>query len=493
MHLQLSHDDLTLEQVGLVLSSQVTELSVAAEAMLAVQRSYTYIQGKIEDDTSLYYGINTGFGSLCDVSIPKSDIQQLQLNLLRSHACGAGEEVPYPLVRLMLVLKIKNLIAGHSGVSVTLVEQLLSLYNNDITPLIYQLGSLGASGDLAPLAHLALPAVGEGRVRYKGLEMAAADALHIAGIEAHVLQAKEGLALINGTQFSAAYMSYAVLQSHRMIEMATNYAAVSIEAYACDHSPYEVYTHEVRRHSGQIEIAKQVYAWISTSKIRSACSSVQDPYAFRCVPQVHGASLTAVEHARAIILQEINAVTDNPNIFAEDDRIISGGNFHAQPLAMVLDYMALAIAELGSISERRIYKLINGDRDLPAYLADNPGLESGYMIAQYTAASIVSQNKQWCTPASIDSIVSSKGQEDHVSMAANAATKCYRIIDNVWQVLAIELMIAVRAIEYRAPLRPSPSTQRLVDKYRATIPRVKGDHIIHDHMQAALAFVRAEV
>lgn len=490
MLLQLSHDDLTLDHVAMILRGEVTELSVSPHAMDVVARSFRYVQEKIHEDEVLYYGINTGFGSLCNVSIPKSDIQQLQLNLLRSHACGAGEEVPYSIVRLMLVLKIKNLIAGYSGVSQALVQQLINLYNHDITPIVYQLGSLGASGDLAPLAHLALPAVGEGRVRYRGLEMTAIDALHIAGLVQHTLQAKEGLALINGTQFSAAYMCHAVLHGRHMISTATQYAAMSMEAYACDHSPYEVYTHKVRRHSGQIAIAQQVHAWIESSDISIPGTSVQDPYSFRCVPQVHGASLAAVEHASAILLQEINAVTDNPNIFAQDDRIISGGNFHAQPLAMVLDYLAIAIAELGSISERRIYKLINGDRGLPPYLADNPGLESGYMIAQYTAASIVSQNKQLCTPASIDSIISSKGQEDHVSMAANAATKCYRIIDNVWQVLAIELMIGVRAIEYRAPLRPSHSTADLVKRYRAVIPQVVGDHIIHDHMQQALAFAK---
>lgn len=491
MHLELSHDDLSLEEVSHFLTGAITKISVSVVAYEAVQQSYTFVQNKVAAGGSLYYGINTGFGSLCNVAIPQKDINQLQLNLLRSHACGAGEEVPGQLVRLMLVLKIKNLIAGYSGVSPALIKQLVHLYNHEITPIVYQQGSLGASGDLAPLAHLALPAIGESKVRYRGLEMLASEALHIAGLEPHTLEAKEGLALINGTQFSAAYMCYAVINGIQLIDRATEFASVSIEAYSCDHAPYLPFSHIIRRHAGQISIADRVYDWIADTAIQGSSVNVQDPYAFRCVPQVHGACHTAIEHARGIVLQEINAVTDNPNIFHLDDKIISAGNFHAQPLAMVLDYMGIAIAEMGSISERRIYKLINGDRQLPMYLADNPGLESGYMIAQYTAASIVSQNKQWCTPASIDSIVSSKGQEDHVSMAANAATKCYRIIDNVWQVLAIELMIGVRAIEYRQPMQPSTKTKALLRQYREIIPLVEGDHIVHDHMQQSLAFVRS--
>lgn len=491
MNSSISQADITIDVARLVLEGKVSSITLDSETYARIERSHAYVTDQIRTTDDLFYGINTGFGSLCDVEISKDQIEQLQVNLLRSHACGMGDRVPRAIVRLMLYLKIKSLGAGYSGVSVQLVDTLVAMYNHDILPLVYQLGSLGASGDLSPLAHLALPVIGEGSVEYMGKELTAADAFSLAGIPTHIMQAKEGLALINGTQFSAAYMCYEVIHAQRLLDHAVVIAAMSIEAYQCDLAPYEHYTHQIRRHDGQQAVAQQLYDILKDSPIIGVSRhAVQDPYSFRCTPQVLGSVMAAIDHASVIIAAEINAVTDNPNVFAEADRIISGGNFHAQPLAMVLDYLCIALAEIGGISERRTYKLINGDRGLPVYLTHNAGLESGYMIAQYTAAAIVSQNKQLCTPASVDSIVSSKGQEDHVSMAANAATKCYRVVDNVYRILAVELIVAVRAIECRQPLVSSEQTTAVCDAYRAIVSVSKGDYIVHQDMMAAEQFLR---
>lgn len=450
-----------------------------------------YLESRVSDPDSVIYGINTGFGSLCNIQISNENLEKLQENLVLSHACGMGDLVPEYLCKLIHLLKIFNLAHGCSGVRVELVQKLIDLYNAGITPVIYQLGSLGASGDLAPLAHLSLPLLGVGKVYLNGKMMDSKTALDIAGISPIVLKSKEGLALLNGTQFSLAYASIIVAEAKSIFILANKIAALSMDAYVCDISPFDHLLHDIRPHKGQLITAAQIHQLLSESGVRNIEKlSVQDPYSFRCVPQVHGASYQAISHAEEIINTEINSVTDNPNVFHEADKILSGGNFHAQPLALVLDYLAIAMAELGSISERRVYQLINGDRGLPAFLTKYPGLDSGFMIAQYTAASIVSQNKQYCTPASVDSIVSSMGQEDHVSMAANAATKAYKVLQNLKSLLGIELLTAGQAFEFRRPVKSSNTLEEMYAKLRSQVPFLEEDRLMHDDLKTAENLVK---
>ena len=484
----------SIKTIQRVLRGDIRQLALGDSVYYQVSKCYDYLQDRIASSSELHYGINTGFGSLCNVAIPPADIRQLQYNLVVSHACGSGDAVPLPLVRLMHFLKILNLSHGYSGVSTDLLDQLVRLYNADIFGKVYELGSLGASGDLAPLAHLALPLLGVGHVYQDGQELSAAAALQQAELSPYALQAKEGLALLNGTQFSAAYSAYVLSHGIELLRYANHIAAMSIEAFQCDTAPFLSYSHVIRGHRTQESIATDILEIIKDSPLlKQDRQSVQDPYSFRCIPQVHGASLTALEHGMEVLLREIHAVTDNPNIFPDENMIISAGNFHAQPLALVLDYVALALAEIGSISERRIYKLINGERGLPPYLSSNPGLESGYMIVQYTAASIVSQNKQLCTPASVDSIVSSMGQEDHVSMAANAATKAYRIIQNLYRLLSMEWLVAARALDCRQPVKASTHSAAMHTTLRSELEEIDKDHYLHDDMEIAEKVLRDRV
>ena len=450
-----------------------------------------YLESRVSDPDSVIYGINTGFGSLCNIQISNENLEKLQENLLLSHACCMGYLVPEYLCKLIHLLKIFNLSHGCSGVRVELVQKLIDLYNAGITPVIYQQGSLGASGDLAPLAHLSLPLLGVGRVYLNGEMTDSKSALDLKNITPIVLKSKEGLALLNGTQFSLAYASVIVAEAKSIFHLANKIAALSMDAYVCDISPFDHLLHDIRPHKGQLITAAQIHKLLSDSDVRNIEKlSVQDPYSFRCVPQVHGASYQAIAHAEEIINTEINSVTDNPNVFHEVDKILSGGNFHAQPLALVLDYLAIAMAELGSISERRVYQLINGDRGLPAFLTKYPGLDSGFMIAQYTAASIVSQNKQYCTPASVDSIVSSMGQEDHVSMAANAATKAYKVLQNLKSLLGIELLTAGQAFEFRRPVKSSESLEEMYAELRSQVPFLEEDRLMHDDLKTAENLVK---
>ena len=445
----------------------------------------------ISEETPIY-GINTGFGSLCNVKISNENLSQLQENLVKSHACGTGEEVPLAIVKLMLLLKIQSLSYGYSGVQLETVERLIAFYNNDILPVVFTQGSLGASGDLAPLAHLALPLLGEGEVYFEGKKQKASIVLNKFGWEPIVLQSKEGLALLNGTQFMSAYGVHILMKSVKYSYLADLIAAISLEGFDGRIEPFNELIHYIRPHKGQIVTANRVLDFLIGSEITAQKKShVQDPYSFRCVPQVHGASKDAIDYARKIFKTEINSVTDNPNIFIESDQIISGGNFHGQPLALALDFLAIALAELGSISERRTFQLVSGLRNLPAFLVDNPGLNSGLMIPQYTAASIVSQNKQLATPASVDSIVSSNGQEDHVSMGANAATKALRIMDNLERILAIELMNASQAIEFRRPLKSSDFIEMFLKSYREEVSLIKNDRIFHYDIEKSVAFLNS--
>ncbi len=489
MH-QISPNLLTLEQVAGVLRDD-SKISLSDESAQRIQHCRQYLEDKIINSDDTFYGINTGFGSLCNVQIGKHELEELQLNLIKSHACGMGDEVPADVVRLMLLLKIQGLSLGYSGVQLTTIQRLIDFYNHDVLPVIFQQGSLGASGDLAPLAHLSLPLEGLGEVRLNGERMPASAALEKFGWQPIRLKAKEGLALLNGTQFCQAYGVWCLLEARRLFDLANRCAALSLDAFDCRPSPFNELLHKIRPHEGQLKVAETIRNLLKNSEIAAREKiSVQDPYAFRCVPQVHGASYDAIAHVERIFLTEINSVTDNPTIFPDDDAILSGGNFHAQPLALPLDYLAIALAELGSISERRTYQLISGQRGLPAFLTNRGGLHSGLMIPQYTAASIVSQNKQLCTPASVDTIVSSNGQEDHVSMGANAATKAYRIVENVERVLAIEWMTAAQAMEFRRPASTSPQMEALLESYRKEVPALGADRVLHDDMQKTLAFLK---
>jgi histidine ammonia-lyase len=372
------------------------------------------------------------------------------------------------------------------------VDRLIAFYNNGILPVIYTQGSLGASGDLAPLAHLSLPLLGEGEVYFEGKKVHSSVVLKQFNWEPIVLQSKEGLALLNGTQFMSAYGAHILIKANKFSYLADLIATISLEGFDGRIEPFHELIHFIRPHKGQIVTANRVKDFLEGSEIIEQFKThVQDPYSFRCIPQVHGASKDAIDYVKKVFKTEINSVTDNPNIFIESDQIISGGNFHGQPLALALDFMAIALAELGSISERRTYQLISGLRNLPAFLVDNPGLNSGLMIPQYTSASIASQNKQLATPSSVDSIVSSNGQEDHVSMGANGATKALRIMDNLERILAIELMNASQAIAYRRPLQSSDFIELFLSAYREEVPLVAEDRILHYDIEKTVSFLNS--
>jgi len=438
----------------------------------------------------VFYGINTGFGSLCNTIISNEDLSILQRNLVLSHACGIGEEVPQEIVKLMLLLKVQGLSYGHSGVQLATVQRLIDFYNHDMAPVIYQQGSLGASGDLAPLAHMALPLLGEGLVYYKGEKVEAKVALAALGWEPLTLKSKEGLALLNGTQFMSAYLVWCLIHGQQLSHAADIIGGVSLDAFDCRLNPFYENVNAIRNQEGQIETARHMREILDGSEIIAQHKThVQDPYSFRCIPQVHGASKDAINYAKTIVEREINAVTDNPTIFPDTDEIISAGNFHGQPLALALDYLAIALAELGNISERRTYQLIGGNRNLPAFLVANPGINSGFMIPQYAAASVVSQNKQLATPASVDSIESSNGQEDHVSMGANAATKCARIVENLEKILGIELFNAAQGLEFRRPLKSSPKIEQIVADFRKEVPFVEDDKFMQPEIQKSITFI----
>ena len=466
------------------------QLSLTESAEEKIKKCREYLDKKVAASDELFYGINTGFGFFQDVKISKSQLEELQSNLLKSHACGVGEEVPAEVVKLMMMLKIKSLSYGYSGVGIEIVKRLTDMYNNDVLPVIYTQGSLGASGDLAPLSHLSLPLIGLGEVNYKGTKYQSHEILKKFDWKPVQLQSKEGLALINGTQFMGAYGLHSLIKAERLIAWADIIAAISFEAFDGVDDCFNEKIHAIRSHKGQVDTAKKINDLLKGSEIvTQKKEQVQDPYSFRCIPQVHGATKDSFDHVLDVFLKEANSVTDNPNIFPDDDLILSGGNFHGQPLALTLDFLSIAMAELGSISERRTYQLLSGQRGLPLFLVKNPGLHSGLMIPQYTAAGIVSENKQLCTPASVDSMSSSNNQEDHVSMGANAATKCLRVVQNVERVLAIELLTAVQALEFRRPLRCSPAIEKIVIAFREKVSFNSEDRVLRDDMVKAVEFL----
>jgi histidine ammonia-lyase len=488
---EISTDQLSLEKVAEIISEK-QELALSEDAIEKINTCRTYLDEKLKDSPHLFYGINTGFGALKNIKISNDQLEQLQENLVMSHACGMGDEVPLPVVKLMLLLKIQSLAYGHSAIDVATVWRLIDFYNHDILPVVYQKGSLGASGDLAPLAHLSLPLLGMGEVYYKGEKIPGAELLKIFRWLPLRLKSKEGLALLNGTQFMSAYAAQMLIEAKKLSRLADFIAAISIDAFDCRLDPFNNLIHKVRPHQGQLETAAFLLKTLKGSEIANGEKfDVQDPYSFRCIPQVHGASKDVIRYCESVVTTEINSVTDNPNVFPEADLIVSGGNFHGQPLALALDFLAIALAELGSISERRVYLLVSGQRGLPPFLVSEPGLNSGMMIPQYTAASIVSENKQLCTPASVDSIISSNGQEDHVSMGANAATKCYRVLKNLENILAIELLNAAQAMEFRRPLRSSKEIDEFLAEYRKEVSFNESDRILSIDLQKSLTFIQS--
>ncbi len=486
---EISAQWLTIEKVGEILRTGA-HLSLSEDARHRITACREYLDHKIESHTEPVYGINTGFGSLCNISINKDDLSQLQKNLVMSHACGLGDRVSPMVVKLMLLLKIQSLSYGNSGVQLVTVERLIDFYNNDVLPVVYSQGSLGASGDLAPLANLSLPLLGLGDVLFEGEIRPAAEVLSRFGWEPVVLGSKEGLALLNGTQFMSAHGVWAILQTRRLVEKADEIAAMSLDAFDGRIEPFGPQVNEVRNHRGQIDVAAHMRLLLEGSQLIARHKEhVQDCYSFRCIPQVHGAVRDTLTYVGSVLEKEINSPTDNPTIFPEDDIIVSAGNFHGEPIAMPMDFLAVALTELSSISERRIYKLISGTRGLPSFLVARPGLNSGFMIPQYAAASVVNQSKGLCWPTSCDSIPSSQGQEDHVSMGANAATKLLRVVDNTRRVLAIELMNAAQALEFRRPAHSSPAIEALFADYRDEVPFVDVDTVMYPLIDKSIKFL----
>jgi histidine ammonia-lyase len=481
---------LTFDVVERIINENL-KLELSSEAKTRIQHCRDYLDKKIAESKEPLYGITTGFGSLCNKNISLDELGTLQENLIKSHACSVGEEIPTIVIKLMMLFKAYALSLGHSGVQVITVQRILDFFNNDIMPIVYDRGSLGASGDLAPLANLFLPLIGVGDVYYKGKKREAISVLDEFGWEPVHLMSKEGLALLNGTQFMSANGVFAILKARRLSRRADLIAAISLEAFDGRIEPFMDCIQQIRPHRGQIETGAAFRKLLEGSEmIAHPKVHVQDPYSFRCIPQVHGAVKDAIHYVASVLLTEINSVTDNPTIFPDEDMIISGGNFHGEPIAIPFDYLAIALAELGNISERRVAQLIMGLRGLPEFLVANPGLNSGFMIPQYASASMVSQNKMYCFPASCDSIVSSNGQEDHVSMGANAATKLYRVMDNLEHILAIELMNAAQGIEFRRPEKSSPIIEKFLTDYRKEVPFVRDDVVMYTAIHKTVAFLK---
>ena len=488
-YFQISQSDLTIADIESILKENL-KLKLDQQTEKKVSSNRLYLDQKLENSDVLHYGINTGFGSLCNKVISSGELRKLQVNLVRSHACGLGKEVDNKMVKIMMLLKIQSLSRGYSGITLTTLKRLIYFFNHDIFPIVYEQGSLGASGDLAPLAHMSLALIGEGFVSYNN-KLISAEQIHIdLKIDPILLETKEGLALLNGTQFMSAYAVHAALDVSRLFDHSTKISALSLDAYNCQLSPFNPELHALRPYHGQQYISAEILKLLSESDIvKVKDKDVQDPYSFRCIPQVHGASYDVFIDFKQKVEIEINSVTDNPVIIDDKNQIISGGNFHGQPLAYIMDFLTIAIAELGSISERRVYKLISGTRGLPAFLVQNPGLNSGLMIPQYTAASIVSKNKILCQPASVDSIESSNGQEDHVSMGSISAVKLKEVIENVQRILSIELLVASQAFGFRSTRKTSPSLTNLLENFSNEVPFIEEDTVMHDLMVKSEEFL----
>jgi histidine ammonia-lyase len=478
--ISIDGDNLTLEQVEQVAFGKAS-VRIDPKAISKINKCRKYVE-KIVDTGKTVYGINTGFGKLCLERINKKDIEKLQENLVLSHALSVGPVFSEEEVRAIMLLRANVLAKGYSGVRLELIQTLLDMINKGIHPMIPEKGSVGASGDLAPLAFIALVMMGKGWVFYKGRLMDGRRALKNAKISPLKFSAKEGIALINGTCVMTALGVLSLLKTERLAELADMAGALSLEAALCTPVAFDENIQKVRRYKGQGEVARNLINLTRQSQIREfhkACPKVQDPYSFRCMPQVHGAVRDALSYVRSILNIEINSATDNPLIFPDEDKVISGGNFHGEPVALALDFLGIACSELASISERRIACLINPEiSNLPAFLTKEPGLNSGFMIAQIVAASLVSENKVLSHPASVDSIPTSNNQEDHVSMGTIAARKAREIVNNTEEVLAIEFLAASQGIDFRAPLKPGIDTGKIHREIRKMIPPVTKDRLL---------------
>ncbi len=486
----ISAEHLTIERIGEIIRGGM-RLELSEDAKQRIRRCRQYLDKKIAANGAPVYGVTTGFGSLCNVSIGRDQLSQLQVNLIKSHACGVGERVQNDVVKIMLLLKIQSLSYGYSGCKLDTVQRLVNFFNNDVLPVVYRQGSLGASGDLVPLAHLCLPLIGLGEVEYQGKVISGEELCRRKRWKPIELASKEGLALLNGTQNMSAFAVWSILEAERLSQWADMIAAMSLDAFDGRIEPFLDAVHRVRPHLGQIETARRIRQLLEGSQILNNIKAhVQDPYSFRCVPQVHGAVKDTLRYVRSVIDTEINSATDNPTVLPDDDLIVSAGNFHGEPIALPIDFLSIAMSELADIAERRIYRLVSGTRGLPSFLVANPGVNSGFMITQYTAASCVSLNKSLAMPSSVDSIPSCQDQEDLVSMGANAAIKLQKVILNTERVLAIELFNAAQALDFRLPLRSSPAICKVHQEFRRRVPFILNDELMYPHIEQAVQFLR---
>ncbi len=485
--------DWTIEDLDFFVH-QPCEVILSKDVIERIVKCRNYLDEKIAIPGAIYYGINTGFGDLCNTVIPKEDLENLQINLVLSHACGFGEALPKELVRIINVLKIRSLSYGNSGVSLDLIYTLLEWLKRDLTPYIPALGSLGASGDLAPLAHFSLPLIGEGGFLDKnGKFVSTREVYAQEGLNPISLKAKEGLALLNGTQLMLGSGVYLLLKLKKLFNLGLKISALSCEGYLARNEAFLPFTHNLRPHQGQKWVASEILRLRNGSEINPDPNTVQDPYSFRCIPQVLGAVYDAMQYAENIFNIEINSVSDNPLIFPDEDLILSAGNFHGEPLALALDHLSLAMTEMANISERRIFRLLAGKKGLPEFLTPQPGINSGLMIAQYSAAALTSLNRQLASPASADNIESSNGQEDHVSMGANAAWKAHKIFSHLVQVLSIELLAAAQAVEFRKPAQTSSELQAFFDEYRQHVTFIEKDVWMQKHIELSTQFIKSKI
>jgi len=492
--IELNGQTLSLEQIAEVARGR-ERVTLAAAARVSIAASRALVE-RIVEEGRVVYGVNTGFGKLSDYSIPRAELQELQLNLVRSHACGVGTPLPAEETRAMMLLRANVLALGYSGARAVVVETLIEMLERGVVPVVPEKGSVGASGDLAPLAHLALACIGEGEAFYEGTRMASAEALRRAGIKPLTLEAKEGLALLNGTQALTAVGALALRRAEQLAHAADIAGAMTLEALRGTPDAFDARIHRARPHPGQIAVAAHLRELLRESEIRDSHREndprVQDAYSLRCMPQVHGAARDCFGHARAAVEIETGSATDNPLVFTDTDEVISGGNFHGAPLALGFDYAAIALTHLLNMSERRTERLINPDLNegLPAFLTAHPGTSSGFMIAHVTAVALLNEMKILAHPATTDNLPTSAGKEDHVSMGMTAATKLRSMVTNAEYVLAIELLAAAEGLEYRAPLKPGLGVRRAYELVRTHAPRLTRDRSLAPDIERLAAVIR---